>query len=211
MLRSIAVGQFRQPHGALGKLAGLIMDRRPSNRERNAWTVGLLALEPHQRVLEIGCGPGVALKACAANLPRGQVVGIDHSSTMVAQARRKLAGEIATGRAVVRLGSLADTDTAAASYDRVFSLNVVQFFPDIDHAFAQVFACLNEQGRAVTTFQPRSAHPTSKQAFHMACRIEAAMQKTGFVQIRCHVLPMDPVPAVCVTGTRSHVHRGGKS
>lgn len=71
-LRSIVVGQFRRPHGPLGHLAGLVMARRPSNREHNRWTVNLLALEPHYNVLKIGCGPGLALKACATEVTDGR-------------------------------------------------------------------------------------------------------------------------------------------
>jgi len=93
-LRSTFVGQFRKPQGPLGQVAGFIMATRPSNRERNAWTVGLLRLEPGHTVLEIGCGPGLALKACAAQVTSGRVVGIDHSEAMVRQARRRLHAEI---------------------------------------------------------------------------------------------------------------------
>lgn len=37
--------QFERPHGAMGALAGFVMSHRPSNRERNRWTVDLIAPE----------------------------------------------------------------------------------------------------------------------------------------------------------------------
>jgi hypothetical protein len=43
-LRARAVAQFGHPSGMLGRIAGAVMARRPSNRERNAWTVRLLDL-----------------------------------------------------------------------------------------------------------------------------------------------------------------------
>ena len=203
-LRSIIVGQFRRPHGPLGHLAGLIMARRPSNRERNAWTVSLLALESHHQVLEIGCGPGLALKACATQVTGGRVVGIDHSETMVFQARHRLSPEIAAGRAEVHLGDLADITSEPAAYHRFLSLNVVQFFPDMEAAFRQIHACLVNQGLAATTFQPRSRNPTRKEAYDMAAWIAAAMRDTGFSAVRRHELPLYPVPVVCVTGIKGH-------
>ena len=199
-LRDAIVGQFRQPHGPLGHLAGLVMASRPSNRERNAWTVELLELEPHHAVLEIGCGPGLALAACAARIATGHVVGIDHSEAMVAQARRRLAADIRVGRAEVRLGSLADLAHEPAAYDRVFSLNVVQFLPDLEEGFRQIHACLAAGGMAATTFQPRSRQPTRNEALAMAGRIEKAMRRAGFTDLEYHELPLEPVPAICVTG-----------
>ncbi len=202
-VRSAIVGQFKRPHGALGHLAGLVMASRRSNRERNAWTVELLQLEPHHAVLEIGCGPGLALAACAARVDTGRAVGIDHSRAMVAQARHRLAREIGGGRAEVRVASLAEALTEPAAYDRVFSLNVVQFLPDIEEAFRQMRACLAEGGMAATTFQPRSSRPAREQALGMADRIERAMRAAGFAGIERHELPLEPAPAVCVTGLRS--------
>jgi hypothetical protein len=61
--------QFERPHGALGALAGFVMSHRPSNKERNRWTVDLIAAERDARVLEIGCGPGLALPRYATVSP----------------------------------------------------------------------------------------------------------------------------------------------
>jgi ubiquinone/menaquinone biosynthesis C-methylase UbiE len=44
-------------------------------------------------VVDVGCGPGTDLTAVAAVVgDQGRVVGIDHDPTMVAEARRRLAG-----------------------------------------------------------------------------------------------------------------------
>lgn len=211
MLRPILVAQFKRPHGVLGRLAGFIMAHRPSNRERNAWTVGLLGLEPHHRVLEIGSGPGVALQRCAERVTEGWVIGIDHSEVMVAQARRRVAGQLGNGRVEVRLGGLAELPLERGGFDRVFSLNVVQFFPDLTGAMGKIQACLVEGGVAATTFQPRSPHPSREEAHEMAGRIEEAMDRVGFLNIQRHELPVDPVPVVCVTGVRGgRCHAGAR-
>jgi len=205
-LRSAIVGQFKRPHGPIGHLAGLLMASRTSNRERNGWTVELLQLKPHHTVLEIGCGPGLALAACAARVDAGRAVGIDHSRAMVGQARHRLAREIRGGRAEVRVASLADfaaVEAESGAYDRVFSLNVVQFLPDLEEAFRQIRRCLAPRGRVATTFQPRSRHPTREQALAMAAQIETAMRDARFTDIERHELPLEPVPAVCVIGLRA--------
>ena len=54
-------------------------------------TMRLLALQPGQRVLEVGCGNGVFLSRLAqAVAPFGRVVGIDHAPAFVAEAGHKI-------------------------------------------------------------------------------------------------------------------------
>ena len=59
------IAQFGRPTGFWGNLAGMIMAYRPSNRQRNDWTIALLDIQPQDRVLEIGFGPGVAIEKLA--------------------------------------------------------------------------------------------------------------------------------------------------
>ena len=54
--------QFGRPTGLWGIAAGLLMAHRTSNRRRNAWAVSLLDVRPEDRVLEIGFGPGLAIR-----------------------------------------------------------------------------------------------------------------------------------------------------
>ena len=80
------LAQFHQPTGAVGHVAGWIMGRRSSNVARNRWAVQLLDVQPADRVIELGCGPGVAIAALATRAIRGLVVGVDHSQVMIRQA-----------------------------------------------------------------------------------------------------------------------------
>ena len=54
---------------------------------RIAWAVELLDLRPDDRVLEFGCGPGVAAGLVADRLSVvGRIVAVDRSATAVARA-----------------------------------------------------------------------------------------------------------------------------
>ena len=55
------IGQGHQPRGAAGSVTGWVFAHRPSNRQRNGWAVSLLGVQPANRVLEIGFGPGLAV------------------------------------------------------------------------------------------------------------------------------------------------------
>src|SRR5262245_29535339 len=81
--------QFRQPRGFAGWLAGWEMALRSSNRQRNVWAVGLLGVEPTDRVLDIGFGPGIAIRELSRRATQGLVCRVDHSAVMVRQATRR--------------------------------------------------------------------------------------------------------------------------
>ena len=88
------ISQFMDRRGLPGRRAGWEMALRPSNRKRNVWAVSLMDVQPSDRVLEIGFGPGIAIRELARRATRGQVVGIDRSEVMRAQAARRNAAEI---------------------------------------------------------------------------------------------------------------------
>lgn len=77
--------------GAIATMAGQISARL-------AEIVGALPLRPGMRVLEIGCGPGVAARAVLERIGSGHVLAIDRSARAIALARAGSAAELATGR-----------------------------------------------------------------------------------------------------------------
>ena len=202
-LRQTIVAQFKKPHGGLGRLAGWIMANRRSNRQRNYWTVDLLRLRSHDRIIEIGCGPGLALEACLARVDGAagtQVVGLDHSRTMLDQARARNARANREGRLELRLESLDEVAPALGLFDKLYSANVVQFLPDRAAAFRKIHALLKPGGIAATTFMPRSKNASRGEALAMAEEVKGHMAAAGFVGIKIEELALQPVPAVCVIG-----------
>jgi 2-polyprenyl-3-methyl-5-hydroxy-6-metoxy-1,4-benzoquinol methylase len=93
---------------------------------RLAAIVNALPIQPHSRVLEIGCGPGAAARAVAARLVTGHILAIDRSATAIAQARAAAAGHIASGRMSVRHVAVEDFALQAGEepYDIVFAVRV---------------------------------------------------------------------------------------
>ncbi len=199
-IRSVIVGQFQHPSGFFGQMAGWIMAHRPSNRERNQWTVDLLEIHPQDKVLEIGCGPGLALSACLVKVREGFVVGFDHSQTMLAQARARNARAILEGRLDLRLGTVEELPPTNEKFNKIFSVNVVQFIHDKVAAFQALFARLAPRGLMAITYMPRNQNPTRANALQMASEVKRHMKKVDFVNIRVEELSLKPVPAVCVIG-----------
>jgi SAM-dependent methyltransferase len=108
---------------------------RPAVRspERIRWAVRVMAPDPGDRLLEIGCGPGVAVSLVCEQLTGGRITAIDRSPTAIRRAAARNAGHVAAGRAVLRtadLESLRPTDLpeGPGGYDKVFAMNVNLFW-----------------------------------------------------------------------------------
>ncbi|MFE9204378.1 methyltransferase domain-containing protein [Micromonospora sp. NPDC007230] len=93
---------------------------------RLAAIVNALPLQPHSRVLEIGCGPGAAARAVAVRLTTGHILAIDRSARAVAQAEAGAAPEIASGRMSVRQVAAEDfvLQDGEEPFDIVFAVRV---------------------------------------------------------------------------------------
>jgi SAM-dependent methyltransferase len=97
---------------------------------RLAAVVDALPLQPGLRVLEIGCGPGVAARAVAARVgPDGFVLATDRSARAIAQAEAGSAAEIAAGVMAVRQVAAEDIALVPgeAPYDLAFAVRVGAF------------------------------------------------------------------------------------
>ncbi len=109
-------------------------------------TMDALAVQPGERVLDIGCGPGTTAVQLATRVgPSGEVVGVDLSPAMAAAATRRAA---AAGLANVRFVA-ADAQTAdlGRPFDAAFSRFGVMFFTEPGAAFANIGRALRPGGR----------------------------------------------------------------
>jgi trans-aconitate methyltransferase len=88
--------------------------------------VAALPLRPDMRVLEIGCGPGVAARAVSALLTTGTILAIDRSAAAIATATDGSADEIASGRLAFRRVAVEDFELQAGEqpFDLAFAMRV---------------------------------------------------------------------------------------
>ena len=70
--------------------------------ERIRWAVRTMAPDPDDHLLEIGCGPGVAVAHICQQLAGGRIVAIDRSATAIDRAARRNAACVTAGTAVLR-------------------------------------------------------------------------------------------------------------
>ncbi len=163
--------------------------------DRNAWAIERLDPQPDDRVLEIGCGPGVAAALVCERLPRGRLTAIDRSATGVRRTRSRLAAHLAVGRAVVQQSDLAGFRAPPASFEAALAVNVNVFWTGPAEAEAAVLAeVLAPGGRVVLVYEG----PPSGGGRDVAPSVAAALGRVG-----CATgVARDPSGSLlCVTGT----------
>lgn len=188
-IKNYLVSQFRRPRGPLGRLAGTIMGTRDTNVRRNAWAVRLMELAPSSRVLEVGFGPGVALQQVCARVTAGKVVGLDHSATMTRMAARRNHREVASGLLTLVHGSVQgpewQTDPALQGpFDRIFAVNVVQFWPDPVAILTALASRLAHGGSVLLVLEPRMGDLSAETSLATAARIAHQMEQAGLTETR---------------------------
>jgi ubiquinone/menaquinone biosynthesis C-methylase UbiE len=196
------IRQFGHPRGVLGSVAGWVMANRASNRQRNRWVASLLNVQPTDRVLEIGFGPGLAIAELSRRVgPAGHVSGIDRSDVMLRQATRRNAAAIQAGRVTLTLGTVEQLPPALdGPFDAILAVNSLGFWTAPVEPLEELRRRLTPDGRIAIASQPRCPGATRSTSLDAAGEITELLQAAGFTQTRAEILDLDP-PVVCVLAT----------
>jgi trans-aconitate 2-methyltransferase len=195
------------------------------------WAKDVLARMPlrgDEVVLDAGCGSGRVTRLLLERLPRGRVIGVDGSESMIAEAREALAG---FGDRL----DLVHSDLLALVLDRpvdaVFSNAVFHWIFDHDALFRGLRATLkpggalaaqcggegNVENWVAAVKRAAQREPFAKylaerpEPWHYATAAETKerLQRAGFDEVRCWledriVEPENPREYVAVVGLAAH-------
>ncbi|MCL8010690.1 class I SAM-dependent methyltransferase [Streptomyces sp. AS02] len=149
--------------------------------ERLTWAVRNLDPAPGDRVLEIGCGRGVAVALLCERPASGTVTAIDRSDTAVEAARLRNAESVAAGRAVIRVAALEEADFPDASFEGILAVNVNLFWGSspgsLDRETAALRRWLAPGGTLCLCWEP----PARRRAEEIAGKVEPVLASHGFV------------------------------
>lgn len=123
-----------------------------------------LAAGPGERVIDLGCGPGLSAVALGAEVgPHGWIAAVDVVAEMAAAAGRRLSQAGINGVAVSADVATADLVAVAGGgerFDAAHSRFGLMFFPDPNAAFANIFRALRPGGRlAASVWQHLARNP----------------------------------------------------
>jgi ubiquinone/menaquinone biosynthesis C-methylase UbiE len=113
-----------------------------------------LDVQPDDRVLEIGCGHGVAASFVCERLEGGRLTAVDRSRKMIEAAERRNAEHVAAGRAEFIVGELEGLDLGERRFDKVFAVRVGLFHREPERAHALVEPWLAPGGTVTSVFDP---------------------------------------------------------
>ena len=172
------------------------MASKPS--ERFVWAVDTLAVDPADRVLEVGCGHGVAVWLVCERLSGGRIVAIDRSKKMIEMASRRNRDHVAGGRAVLKTAALETADLGEERFDKVFAFNVAPFWLQPEEALGIVRRHLAPDGAVYLFWDARHTQPG--RARDLADRLSERVRLGAFPVDQVLVKDLRPAPAVCVIG-----------
>jgi ubiquinone/menaquinone biosynthesis C-methylase UbiE len=149
------------PSGLLGGLALTAMALKNGGQNRAA--LDLLGPRPGDSVIELGCGPGMGVRAALKRVGRdGFVAGIDQSATAAHFATHAVHRAVLSGRACIMRAEAADLPFRDSMFDRAFAVNSFQFWPDPARALREIARVLAPGGRLVITQRASSLdNPTN--------------------------------------------------
>ncbi|MEX2448708.1 MAG: methyltransferase domain-containing protein [Solirubrobacterales bacterium] len=190
-----------------------------------------LPLNGDETVLDAGCGSGRVTRLLAERLPRGRVIGVDGSASMIAEAREALASY---GNQVELIESDLLELQLAEPVDAVFSNAAFHWVFDHEVLFGRLYEALKPGGRLAAqcggagnvanwvaavkraaASKPFSEHLAGRpEPWHYATpeKTQVRLERAGFNRARCWleerlVSPEDPREYVAVVGLAAHHER----
>lgn len=193
--------QFSKPTGWLGWWIGQLMAVK--NRKLSQWVIELIQVQSDNRILEVGFGPGIGIRRANAIASHGFIAGIDHSEVMVRQARKRNAVAIQAKQVDLRCASTALVPYPDTTFDKIFSINVVQFWTNPLEVLAELWRVLKPGGLIALAIQPRIPNATESTSQATGKFLVNLLTAAGFEQVRLQTEAMRPVSIVCVLGIKN--------
>jgi ubiquinone/menaquinone biosynthesis C-methylase UbiE len=176
--------QSSRPRGMIGRLLGHVMAIETASL--NSEALGLLALQPSDRVLEVGFGHGRTIRLAAAQVPQGFVAGVDVSRDMVRMAQRRCLDLTGKGLVELMVGDSRRLPYAGTSFDKVLSAHTIYFWEEPIKDLGEMFRVLRPGGRLVLGFRAKSdkgstsGFPETVYSFYSIEEVSTLLQSAGF-------------------------------
>lgn len=165
MLSKLFARQLSSPSGPFGRLAGWVWNRR--NEALNETVLGLLDLQPDDRVLDIGFGGGYLLGRMTGAVSDGMLAGVDVSPAIVAYAKKRYRQVMQSGSLDLRCAAAEDLPYPPEYFSKACSVNSIFYWQNIEKGLAEMWRVLRPGGKAVICFTCRGSLEKKSFAKHI--------------------------------------------
>lgn len=145
--------------------------------DRLAWAVETLSVAPDDRILEVGCGQGVAVSLVCERLDRGRITAVDRSPKMIEMAKKR--NEAYADKVRFIASSLEKGDLGDEVYDKVFAVHVAALHepgPALDVARQRLVP-----GGGLYLFSQAPGWTLREQAEDFGAKLSGVLGTAGFV------------------------------
>jgi arsenite methyltransferase len=114
-----------------------------------------MSLQPDDRVLEVGFGPGDLMSRIVPVVRRGSVTGIDFSPEMIDVCAKRFAPLVEAGRVELSCANADALPFAPDQFTKACTVNTIYFWPQPTAVVGEFWRVLRTGGRLVVSFMPR--------------------------------------------------------
>jgi cyclopropane fatty-acyl-phospholipid synthase-like methyltransferase len=186
MLKTFIASQFKKPSGLFGIFSSNIMIK--GNKDKYEKLINELSLQPGDKLLEIGYGPGTGINMIARACPSCTVHGIDFSKLMYKRAAKFNKQYIDNNSMVLHYGDFLKTPVAGSDYDKIYCLNVIYFWDQLQEPFQKVLSLLKFSGAFYIFMADRAMlkkAPDTVFNKYAAEQVIDALRSSGFRNVSC--------------------------
>jgi ubiquinone/menaquinone biosynthesis C-methylase UbiE len=182
MLSSVTDGSDPQTGRARSDVSGTLpwcghdSSVASSASKRLRLAVEVLDVAPDDRILEVGCGHGVAVSLVCERLGAGRITALDRSPKMIEMAERRNQANVPKARFIAT--SLEEADLGDATYDKIFAVHVAALHKP-GEALDTVRRRLAPGGR-VYLFSQAPGWRTSEQAGAFSAELASVLAQAAF-------------------------------
>lgn len=136
--------QFKKPTGFPGKIVSILMSK--GNRPAYERMIKDLTINSNDKILEIGFGPGIGIHLILKRFETTDIYGIDFSELMYRRATKRYEKLIENNRVHLLFGDFVETEISASGFDKIFCINVIYFWDNLQKPFEKIKSLLKNDG-----------------------------------------------------------------
>ncbi len=151
-------------------------DKREQGGDRFHWALELLEVGLKDRILEIGCGYGMAASLVCERLGSGRITAIDRSPPMIERAVRRNREHVESGKATFQAVALENASFDDEQFDKAFVVNVRLFRA---HETRQAEVLRRHLAPSGTLYLVQQ-HPSARRTEAVTEELKSALERHGF-------------------------------